>query len=362
LNFLRTGYRGIGNVELPELFLRGLDEQILGEWIAKHFVAGNAAIWVTGELPHDLYESLEPGPATPVPEFAPIPGFEGPTMLTGDFGGVSASFLVDRGLAIQVGLNAAEHHLQKALRVDRGLGYAVGSDYRPISADRALARVFATCLPGAVAEVQRAVLETIDDIAARGASDVEIADYYERMVRDVSDVMAFPGRLDRTAADMLMGLQPKLVSTQLDELWRMEPEQVATAFRAARETMLLLLPSNAIPPNRAFKPFPSPSPDPLGRGYTFDYKPRDKSAPFNRIRPKLFVGGEGVVIDTKAGRYLRIPWDDCVAVIRDANDRTILSFDGSSFTLEPETWRDGYHALSLVDRFAPSQLVVKDAK
>jgi hypothetical protein len=28
----------------------------------------------------------------------------------------------------------------------------------------------------------------------------------------------------------------------------------------------------------------------------------------------------------------------------------------------PESWKNGYNAIALVDRFAPSQLVVSDAK
>jgi hypothetical protein len=362
LHFLRTGYQGIGKVELPELFLRSLDQNVLGEWITQHFVAGNAALWIMGQLPDDLYIALEPGPRTPVPEFQTIQGFEGPTMLLDDTGVVGASFVVERSLAVQVALRTAEQHLRKALRVDRGLGYAVGADYRPVSSDLALAWVYASCLPEKVAEVQRAMLETIDDVAARGASDDEIADYYEAFLRDATDPMAFPLRLDRQVQSLLMGDEPKPLSVLLDELWRLQPEGVAAAFRAARETMLLLLPTNAIPPNRAFKPYPPPLPGPLGQGQTFEYIP-EKGSTFDRRKPpKLFVGSEGVIVDTPAGRYVTLPWKDCVAVIRDEYVRSILSRDGSSMVIAPESWKNGYNAIALVDRFAPSQLVVRDTK
>ena len=359
LHFFRLGYQGLGTVELPELFLRGLDDKVLATWIAEHFVAGNAALWIMGPIPDDLYISLEPGPRTPLPPFVTIPGFQGPTLLLDGAGSVGASFEVDRGVPIQVALRTVESHLRKALRVDRGLGYAVATEYRAVSADKALACVYASCLPEKVPEVQRALLETIDDVAARGATDEEIADYHEKFVRDVSDPMAFPMRLDRQVASLLMGIEPKPTATQLDELWRIQPDEVAAAFHAARETMLLLLPANAVPPTtRAFKPYPGPMSGSLGQGATFDNVP-EKGSTFNkRNPPKLFVGAQGIVVDTPRGRYVAIPWTESVAVIRDEYVRSILSRDGTSIVIAPEAWKNGYNAIALVDRYAPPERTV----
>ena len=360
LNYFRLGYQGLGAVELPELFLRGLDEKVLAGWIERHFVAGNAAIWILGQLPDDLYIALEPGPATLVPEFEAIPFFAGPTVVLDDTTGVGASFVVERGLAVQVALRTVELHLKKALRVDRGLGYAIGSDYRPVSKDRAVLHVYATCLPDKVAEVQRVMLETIDDVAHRGSSEDEIADYFEVFARDATDPMAAPIRLDRQVADMLMGLEPKPLATLVDDMWRVQPEATAAAFRAARETMLFLLPRNAIvSPNRAWKPYPGPALGTLGQGQTFDFLPGKGSSFDKRKPPKLFVGREGLLIDLPEGRYLHIRWSDCVAVIRNGDARTVLSRDGSSFALDPTTWKSGYNAVALIDRHGPAEVVVR---
>ncbi|NJD28434.1 MAG: insulinase family protein [Chloroflexi bacterium] len=359
LNFLRVGYQGLGKVELPELFLRHLDPEVLREWIARHFVAGNAAIWILGQLPDDLYIALEPGPATPLPTIETIPGYEGPTMLLDEVGGVGASFDVEPSLAVQVALRTIEQHLKRALRVERGLGYAISAEYRPVEKDRAVAFVFASCLPEKVADVQRAMLETIDDVAARGPSEDEIADYCETFLRDASDPMAYPARLDRRVQDTLMGIEPTSVATRVDEMWRLQPDQVAAAFRAARETMLLLLPANAIPPNRAFKPYPQPPPGPLGQGQTFEFVPAKGTKIDRRRTPKLFVGAQGLTVDTPAGRYASITWTDCVAVIRDDYERAILARDGSSVVITPESWRNGYGAIALVDRYAPAAVVVR---
>ena len=359
LQFMRVGYQGLGTVELPELFLRTLDEDVLAEWIANHFVARNAAIWIVGELPHDLYISLEPGSRTPLPAFTAIPGFETPTLVAGDIGGVGASFVVPRGLAIQVAMQTIGQHLRKTLRVDRGLGYVVVADYSPVDADQAVTRVYASCLPAAIPEVQKAVLETIDDVGARGPSDDELADAYEVMVRDMTDPMAFPGRLDRQAANTLMGLDVIPAATILDEMWRLQSDEVASAFRAARETMLLILPNQAQRPNRPFKPYPPPSPDPMGRGSSFELIPTQQRGRFRQPKPPvLFVGNEGLFVESQHRRGVAVRWDDCVAVIHDAWSRTVLGRDGYSFTIDPDRWKDGRQAIALVDRFAPKAVVV----
>jgi hypothetical protein len=358
LHYFRLGYQGLGAVELPELFLRSLDQKVLGDWIAQHFVAGNAALWVLGQLPDDLYISLEPGPRTPPPALDPIPGFAGPTMVLADAGAVGASFDVRRSLAVQVALRTLEQHLKKALRVDRGLGYAVSADYRPVGVERAVAHVYASCLPDKVPEVQRAVLDTIDDVAARGASEDEIADYFEVFLRDATDPMAAPLRLDRQVQDMLMGVEPQPLATLIDKMWRIQPREVAEAFSAARETMLLMLPRNAVPPNRAWKPYPGPLLESLGHGQVFDFVPAKGIKFQKREIPKLFVGAQGLILDTAAGRIATIRWSDCVAVIRDQYDRSILARDGTSVGVSPEDWKSGYNAIALVDRYAPAEVVV----
>jgi hypothetical protein len=359
LNFLRLGYQGLGKVELPELFLRGLDQKVLGDWIAQHFVAGNAALWILGQLPEDLYVALEPGPRTALPELETIPRFAGPTLVLDEVPAVAASFVAARSLALQVALRTLDQHLKKALRIDRGLGYAITTEYRPVGKDLAVVHVSASCLPEKVPEVQRAMLETIDDVAARGASEDEIAEYFEVFLRDATDPMAAPSRLDRQVQDTLMGVEPKPLATLIDQMWRIQPGEVAEAFRAARETMLLLLPNNAIPPNRAWKPYPVPVLDPLGRGQVFDFAPAKGVKIDKRKAPVLFVGSEGIIVDTPAGRYAHLRWDDCVAVVRDEYARSVLARDGTSFVIEPASWKGGYNAIALVDRYAPAEVVVR---
>jgi hypothetical protein len=360
---LRMGYQGFGIVHLPEFFLRRLDEKVLGSWIEQHMVAGNAVIWISGPLPDDLLVSLEPGPRTEVPHFHEVDDLKTPTLLNDNVDGVAASFNVERGTPIQMALRVLESRLRKALRVDRGLGYIVSTDYHPVSPDRALASVYASCLPTSVAEVQRAVIEAIDDMANRGPSEAEIGDLYERAVRDLADPMSYPARLDQWTQDWLRGVTPDPASTILDRIWRLTPEEVATAFRAARDSMLLLLPYGAIRPQRRWEDFPGALLGPLGKATAFELSSSAKKAGVYAgvKQPKLFIGKEGLALEADRGpRYLLVPWTDAVAVVREGPNRVLLGADGTFFALFPENWRDGGYATALVDKYAPTAVVIPE--
>jgi hypothetical protein len=123
--------------------------------------------------------------------------------------------------------------------------------------------------------------------------------------------------------------------------------------------MLLMLPRNAIPPNRAWKPYPGPLLDSLGHGQVFDFVPAKGIKFQKREIPKLFIGARGLIIDTAAGRIATMQWPDCVAVIRDQHDRSILARDGTSIGISPEDWKSGYNAIALVDRYTPAEIVVR---
>jgi hypothetical protein len=360
LMWYRTGFQGIGTVHLPELFLRRLDEELLRSWIAENMVAGNAAIWIAGELPDDLLVFLPPGPRRPPPPVGWIPGLETPTLIIEDAPAVGASFFVERNFATAAGFRTLERHLRRALRVDRGLGYDVGSDYVPVSADNALISLWATCLPNSVAEVERLTLEAIDDIAARGPSSDELADQYQQFMRASLDPMSIPGRLDAQVRNLLLGGQPETMFELADGMWRLEPDEVAAAFKRARDSMLLLIPTSGRVPQRPFRPYPGPIPDAMGHGRTFELvTPKQRGRWGKEKPPKLTVAASGVALDGSDGRrVVGMHWDDMVAVICEQESRSLVARDGNVVYIYASEWRDGRDAIRLVDRFAPRGVVV----
>jgi hypothetical protein len=362
LMWMRTGYQGIGSVSLPEFFLDALDEGVLREWMNRHLVAGNAAIWIAGELPDDLTVSLPPGPRTEPPEVRWIDGFVTPTLVVDEAPGVGASFYVERNVATAAAIRALSRQLTRRIRVDRGLGYEVGSEYLPVSRDHALVSVWTTCLPEATREVQQIMLESIDDIAARGPSDEELSGQYQQFAQDMADPMAIPGRLHAQVRDLLLGghPSPKPVAALLEEQWRLESPHVALAFDRARDSMLLLLPESGKDPQRQFQPYPGPPMGPMGGHRTFELNTKERRGLLRKTRaPRLAIGAGGVAIDGSDGsRIMAVRWADSVGIIRERNVRSILGRDGTVLQVYEAEWRDGRAAVGLIDKFGPADLVI----
>lgn len=359
LMWARTGYQGIGTVSLPELFLRTLDEGVLRAWIADNLVAGNAAIWIAGEIPDDLYVALPPGPRRPPPEVRMIPGLETPTRVIDDVPGIGASFFVERNAATATAFRTLDRNLRRQLRVDRGLGYDVATDYQAVGADAALVSVWATCLPNAARDVERIMLETVDDVAARGPSEDDLAQQYERYARESLDPLAVPARLDHHVRDLLLGRQPESAAEQLDEQWRLQPEQVAVAFRRARDSMVLLVPPGSPPPQRPYKPYPGPSAGPPGKGATFELIGQNRGLLRKGPSLKMAISDGGVFVDgSDRTRLFGITWEDSVAVVAEPDGWTLIGRDGTLFTIHAGDWRDGRSAVKLIGRYAPRDVVV----
>ncbi len=366
LVFDRTGYQGFGTAYLPELFLRSLDERRLKDWIGDTFVAGNAAIWISGPLPDDLFIELPSGPRRPPPAMTVIPRFEAPTITAfEDAPGLGASFIVRRSLAATAAFRALQRRLQHALRVDRGLGYEVGGDYLPVDPDQAILFVWASCLPAAARDVQRVLFDQFDIMAQAGVSEEELEAQRQRFDRDLADPAANPGRLDHHVLDVLLGDEPKTATELLDEYWHLEPDHTGRAMRDAMQTMLFIQPTNVPRPQRPFKPYPGPALGSVGDGRQFDYaqgnKSRFRGGP---AKPRLAVGERGVCIDVpdQRSRVLAVMWDDCVGVVQDGPaSRTIIGRDGYLVHVAAGDWRDGGTAVRLIDRLAPTSLVVRSA-
>ncbi len=360
--WLRTGFQGIGTIDLPEFFLDALDEARLRAWMQTYLVAGNAAIWVAGDLPDDLDIILPAGPRAAPPEARLIDGFETPTVTMAESPGVGISFQVRRSAAVVAGLRAVNRQLMQRLRVDRGLGYEIGGQYLPVGPDSAFATVWATCLPDAARDVQQVVLETIDDVAARGPSPGDLSRDYQLFLRELSDPRSIPGRLDAHVRDVLLGdhPSPRPMAEIIDEQWRLEADEIATAFRDVRESMLLLLPMGGVDPQRPFKPYPGPSNAAMGAAGVFDYIAKEKRR-FRRDASviRLSVGSAGASIDTVDGRRLTaVTWADCVGIIRQRGVRSIIGRDGNVVDIVAEEWRGGDGAIKLLDKLGPTAVFV----
>jgi hypothetical protein len=363
LLYMRTGYQGIGSVGLPEFFLDRLKEERLRDWMTTNLVAGNAALWIAGDLPDDLEIWLPPGPARPRSEHPVIDGFETPVAVSDEAPGVGVSFVVQRSVATVAAFRTLNRWLMQRLRVDRGLAYDIGGEYFPFSPERAFVTVWATCLPNVARDVQRLVLETIDDVANRGPTSEEISRDYQRWLRDVADPRSIPVRLDAHVRDVLLGHDPvpTPVMTMVDEQWRLDSAPVAAAMREARESMLLFIPPTGEDPQRPLKRYPGPAAGSMDAERVFEFAGGEKRRFRRTSSPiRLTVGRVGASVDTVDGRrrLAAVLWADCVGVLREQGIRSLLGRDGTVLQVFENEWRDGRGAIGLVDKLTPPAVVI----
>jgi hypothetical protein len=361
--WLRTGYQGIGTLGLPEFFLDRLDESRLRAWIEQHLVAANAVIWVAGDLPEDLVVLLPQGSRAAPPTVAFIDGLETPTAMMDEAPGVAAGFFVERTSATTAGLTGLQRQITRRLRVDSGLGYEIGADYIPVGQTHAFASIWATCLPAASPEVQKNVLEAIDDVAARGPTPDELSRDYQDFLRNLADPRSIPGRLDAHARNVLLGHDstPESVVSTIDERWRVESDHVASSWKQARDSMILLLPTSGVDPQRPFARYPGPATDGMGANRTYALVSKDKRW-FRRNETNIVLspGSVGVAVDAGRGRRISgLRWTDVVGVIREPGLRSLIGRDGSVLQVFQSDWRDGQSAIRDIDRHVPANLIVE---
>jgi hypothetical protein len=361
LNALRFGYQGLGSWGLAEFFVRDPDEKVLKTWMRDHLVAGNAVIWIAGELPDDLYVSLAPGPATPLPEAIPLKGLNTPTRIGTPFiSGAAASFFTERSAAMSVALQVLYKRAMKALRTDRALAYSIGTDSISVGPDRAVSAVWAPCLDRFAADVERYLLESIDEVATRGCTEEDLDRVYSDFLRSVTEPTAVPGMLDAHVRDWLLGRRDHSAADLAREFARLTPDDVARAFEKARDTMILIVPLTSPDPYRKFKPFMRTPQESMGRGESFKQDSAKVEKLWAKIlQPKLTIGDRGMAIDSWRGtRLVAIRWSECIGVVQDPGARSVFSSDGTQIRVQAMEWQKGGIACRLIDKWAPEGVTV----
>lgn len=145
-------------------------------------MASNAILCVTGDTPAGLRIPL---PAGARPEMGPLRPCELdlPAYLVAGRGGVGISLIADAGLAPGAALAILASRLTHELRHQRGLSYQVTSALEYLDARQRHAWIAADALPDEVPMAAHVALTVLEDLAANGATDQELADWVQQMRR-----------------------------------------------------------------------------------------------------------------------------------------------------------------------------------
>jgi hypothetical protein len=246
---LRYGVRGYGLGDYPQFGIRRITANELLDWAARYFTRENAAIWLTGPPPNPLSVSLPPGQARTQPEFEALQ-LHLPCQVAQNATAVAVSMIAERSPEIALASRLMSYRVVRALRLDKGLAYAPGCDYRPLSRTTASVLLHSDALPDQASDVLAHLLGVIGELHREGPNSSEIE--HDR----VSQLAAtHPRESALMELERACRRQLRIDPEELEELGAanaaspVSAKSVQSAVQAAWSTAIVTRPqsSNAVP-------------------------------------------------------------------------------------------------------------------
>jgi len=345
----RYGARGPGLLNFQEFGFERLGWADVAAWRARWFTAGNAVLWVAGDLPDGLRLPLPYGRAQATPDAMPLP-VTLPAYVTGAKGGLAAALVTDRSFASHATLDILQRRLTQALRHDHGLTYDVGLDVLEVDSGHLHAWLTADALPEQVPMAAHVLLSTFEALAVTGAQEAELA-AYRRRVEDGYVSPAGPvGLLQRQARAVLDGKPPRSVADSIRLAAEVTTADVAKAAQSLRDSMLVAAPYDVPAIQGRMGRVPSFSASTIAKGKV--YKPSAGEL------PSLTVSDEGVMLTRAAGEHVTVRYADAAVLLRwNDGKQSLVGGDGFTVTLDPAQWQDAAVVPAVAAR-VPGGLVV----
>jgi hypothetical protein len=362
LMYAREGARGLGLLDLPELFIEEPDPAVALAWARQRFTVENAALWIAGEPPAQLHLALPAGSRHERIELHAIPELRLPTVLTANRGGVAVSLVVPRLSRMAMTLRIAAARVQQRLREEEGLSYQVSLDYQVLDAELAHVVLLATSLPAHGTQAADGMLDVIRRLSIDGPTEEELDDDLSGMIRAYEDPDGVHAQLDMVAMRALVGPPDETLQTIVEEARAVTPSQAAQAMRDAMRTMILLLPEDAVWHGDALAPYPTWSSYRVSGGRSFSSVSSQRKGLRRVPASRLVVGESGVAIVAPRSPRRGVVWSAAVAVIatRDGG-RVVIGEDGTQISVRPVDWKDGARAIEQMDRYTPGGVGVREA-
>ncbi len=353
---LRFGPNAHGLVGYGELGLRGVTQEDALRWVAERYTAGNAVLWATDPGFSATLE-LPPGEARPALEPRPIPYVELPSLYpAGPGGNVLLSVLGARTIAFSLGFGILERRLQNRLRFELGYSYAINADRQALTGSVSHSWIGGDVADDAAAHWCAEALEIFDALATDGPTSEEL----EQQIGVIRRAERAPGfwhsMLDWTAERHLLGLPYESHADTVREEEDATPEQVAATLRAARETLLVVT-SGAVTELPGVAPYPLASPTRVSGRRHRPFALTDRRRGRNR---HLSVSPEGITVEWPDRTVITARYDSTVLVLRDGDNRTLLTDDGFFLPIDPTDWTRGKRIVEELDAAIPAERVVSD--
>jgi zinc protease len=344
----RYGAAGPGLIAYDEFGLNRLRWAEIETWRARWFVAGNAVLWVAGEIPAGLRIPLPPSPAPAPAPIRPLdlalPGYQ----ITGT-GGVGISMAGPRSFAASLTLDIMQRRLTRVLRHELGVSYMVLGTSDPCDAEVSHGWLFADALPDQVSLAAHSALTTIEDLADSGCKPEEIEEYTRRY-RDLHGSPAgVIARLNQSAENVLDARPSYSQDEAVRQITCISPRTVGDTARAWYSRAIVATPQ--------FLPAVQGRMPRLPVSSTHAVPGRRHSG--SRPGQVLTVGDEGVTLARHAGQQVTVRYQDIAAALCWTDHKlALVGRDGFVIQLDPAEWPAGQALVtSIAGRVEPGLMV-----
>ncbi|WDZ85694.1 M16 family metallopeptidase [Micromonospora cathayae] len=322
---------------------------------ARFFVAGNAALVLTGPPPADLRLPLPPGPRPEhlLPEPMPTAG---PVWFEHVVAEVGVSLLGTGGPVWAQGMEVLSERLEQIARHTHGLSYEVGGDVVPLDRDRRIFTLTVDAREGQEAEVAGLLWTELRRMADEGPTGAELADRCEAARELADDPRAVEPELLDAAVRELFGMAYQDPATRLAQRSRVTPEEVRAAFREALSTAQLVVPCGVAPdlPGLAEGGCRRDRQEPTGRVFRPPLLAKVLTKDARGLR--LILTDDGVALRDPDGDVHRIRFSEVVGVEEDGAGRTVFGLHGCQVPVDPELFKGAEAAVRAVDAAVPAAL------
>ena len=315
-------------------------------------MASNAVLCVVGDIPAGLRIPLS---ECAKPEMEPLRPCELdlPVYLVAGHGGIGMSLIGDAEPASGAALAILQSRLTHQLRHQRGLSYQVTLASQYLDLRLRHAWIAADALPDEIPMAAHVALTVLEELAAGGATEQELADYVQRSSRAAEAPDALWQLLLGQARACLLRGQIHDQAGLLRRAAALTSRDIATAMTDLRRRMIVVTPQ-VLPAVQARMHLLRAAPAAAVTGIRY---------PAREAPVSLIIGADGVSLRGEPDLLATVRFDDLAALLR-WNDGTqmLVGNDGFQIRLAAEDWNGADQALSDVPGLvAAGQIVTIDA-
>ena len=347
----RYGARGPGLRNYQEFGLERLRWADVAAWRQRWFTAGNAALWIAGDMPDDLRLPLPPGPSMPEEPAVPLPVTLPGYVSVAARGGVGLSLVSDRSVAAHAALDILQRRLTQVLRHEYGISYNVGVASEDLDREHVHAYLAADALAEQTPMAAHALLSTLEAVAEAGGDAAELEGYVRRLREAYEGPGASVTVLRRQAHAILRGQSVPAPQDALQRASGLTGADVAAATKALRSSMIVAVPGLVPAVQGRMGQLPVWSAATVSGKV---HKPADPAS-----ARALTTSDEGVMLTAGPDQHVTVRYADAVVLLRwNDGQQALIGSDGFTVQVDPKEWRDGDAVAATIAARVPAAATV----